>query len=135
MAMTENRSESNGELATFTSQPGGGAVKVDLHFLPTVMPLAVEPSTPAGEPEKKKRQLSASTQALYARVREIPRAVKLKDFCRRCGAMQRPFPIPPEWHGFPSTWNAAWQDRRWRRKIHNLRQNAWRRENLPENLV
>lgn len=133
--MTERRSDSNAEIETFTSQPGGGAVKVDIHFLPTVVPLALEPGTPAGEPEKKKRQLGDSTKLLYARVREIPRAVKLKEFCGRCDAMQRPFRIPVEWQGFPSTWIAAWKDQRWRKKIHALRQNAWRRENLPDNPV
>jgi hypothetical protein len=95
-------------------------------------PIELAPTRPT-----KKRRLSLKTQTRYSRVREIPRATALKEFCRRCDALQRPFPIPKEWQrdGCPSKWLDAWNDQRWRKKIHELKQNAWRSENMPENLV
>lgn len=46
---TESRSDSDAQLVTFTGTPGGGAVKVDLHIVPTVIPtLTVAPDP---EPE------------------------------------------------------------------------------------
>jgi hypothetical protein len=97
------------------------------------IPLQGKPTTA----KVKKRRLSLKTQALYARVREVPRKVWLKEFCRRQDAMQRRFPMPPEWlqEGCNPKLLEAWKDRDWRQRIHDLRQNAWRPENQPENLV
>jgi hypothetical protein len=65
------------------------------------------------------------------------RLSRLKEFCRRQDAMQRRFPMPPEWlqEGCNPKLLEAWKDRDWRQRIHDLRQNAWRPENQPENLV
>src|SRR5271169_1890654 len=97
---SKSQSDSDGQV-TFTGEPGGGTTPpMEIRFIPTVIPtLAFTAGQPAGEPKKKKRQLSTSTQALYARVREIPRSVSLEAFCQRCDAMQRPFPMPQEWQG------------------------------------
>ena len=53
---TKSRSDSDAQLVTFTGTPGGGAVKVDLHIVPTVIPtLTVEPGQLNRVVKKKKR--------------------------------------------------------------------------------
>jgi hypothetical protein len=87
-------------------------------------------------PKPKLRHHSAATGLLYKRIREIPlRGVALKDFCQRCDRMQSAFPVPKNLRddGCPAKWFDAWKDQDWRRKIHDLRQNAWR--NQPKKVV
>ncbi|MGB6473818.1 MAG: hypothetical protein WBF04_07020 [Candidatus Sulfotelmatobacter sp.] len=92
-----------------------------------------------GEPTTstpKKRQHNPTTERLYSRIREIPRNVPLKEFCKRCDSAQITFRIPKYLRdeGCPETWFAAWQDAsKWRGRIHDLRQNAWR--NVPRKPV
>jgi hypothetical protein len=86
------------------------------------------PPKPAPARRSKQRQHNAATEQLYARIREIPRDVPLKEFCKRCDRMQRRFPTPRYWQddGCPSKWFEGWRNLGWREKIHDLRQNAWR---------
>jgi hypothetical protein len=86
-------------------------------------------STSYARNQPKKRLHSVKTELLYARIREIPRKVLLKEFCKRCDAMQRTFLVPKYLRddGCPELWFAAWQDAsKWRERIRHLRQNAWR---------
>lgn len=86
-------------------------------------------STTYARNQPKKRQHSAKTELLYTRIREIPRNVPLKEFCKHCDAMLRRFLVPKHMRdeGCPELWFAAWQDAsKWRVRIHDLRQNAWR---------
>jgi hypothetical protein len=92
-----------------------------------------------GEPTTstpKKRQHNPTTERLYNRIREIPRSVLLPEFCKRCDSAQITFRIPKYLRddGCPNSWVAAWQDAdKWRGRIRNLRQNAWR--NVPRKSV
>src|SRR5271169_628237 len=92
------------------------------------LPAAV--TTSAYQAKKpKKHQHKLITERLYARVREIPlKGISLKEFCKRCDAMLRPFPVPAylQAQGCPKSWIRAELISKWREKIHNLRQNAWR---------
>ena len=87
---------------------------------------------PVAQPKPRRRtaaRRSAKTELLYTRIRGIPlKGVSLKDFCQRCDNMQSTFPVPKYLRddGCPAKWFDAWNDPDWRRKIHDLRQNAWR---------
>ena|ERR1700733_4798401 len=102
-------------------------------FLPVGAGAAAQPqpalatSTPIAQPQPKPRGHNAATKLLYARVREIPRSVPLKEFCERQDRMQRPFPVPKRWRddGCPAKLADAWLLPKWKRRIHDLRQHAW----------
>jgi hypothetical protein len=99
------------------------------------LPAAVTTSAYHGKKPKKHRQ-KPETERLYARIREIPlKGVSLKEFCKRIDQAQRPFPIPERWlkDGWPKSWVRAELISKWKDKIHNLRQNAWR--NAPNKSV
>ena len=86
-------------------------------------------STPDAPGKSKKRKHKPETAALYARIREIPKDVSLRDFCRTFDNVQRTtFHLPKDWRdqGCPDSWTKAWQNGKWRKRIHDLRQNAWR---------
>ncbi len=102
---------------------------LDGSTLPVKSTLPVPGDSHPASKTKKKRKYKPATERLYARIREIPRSVRLKEFCRRCDAPQRiSFPVPKDWRaeGCPDTWLSAWEIPKWRERIHNLRQNAWR---------
>jgi hypothetical protein len=92
---------------------------------------------PTKKLKKRKPDAASDAQLRYARIREIPREVSLKECCKRFDAMQRPFRTPKAWQGegCPPTWGEAWKNSDWRKKIHDLHQTAWRSENLPDKLV
>jgi hypothetical protein len=82
------------------------------------------------KPQRKTKQHGSKsrTKLLYARIREIPQEVSLKTFCQRCDRMQRPFPVPKYLidQGYPEKWLEAWKVPMQRRKLHDLRQRAWK---------
>lgn len=91
--------------------------------------LPVEPDpAPKPAPKRKQPRHDQKTERVYARIRETPREVPLKEFCKRCDHMQHRFPTPKYWRdeGCPEKWFEAWQISKWRGRIHALRQNAWR---------
>jgi hypothetical protein len=82
---------------------------------------------------KKRRHHKPVTERLYARLREVPRNVPLKEAAEKYDHRMRPFPVPKHLRdgGWPESWSRVWLDADFRRKFHDLRQHAWQAK--PEN--
>jgi hypothetical protein len=112
------RSDSDAQLVTFTGTPGGGAVKVDLNILPTIVPLAVEPIK---QRSKRKSPRLAPTRSEELRTEEFKALIRTAAkeagsdnglFCELLD--QRGVPTPRTWrvgswveaHGKPALQSA-----------------------------
>ncbi len=120
---------------TFNPKPGrttkleiaGLAVpQKELSVKPPVLPVSPPAITPV---RSRKRQPVPLVQERNRRIREIPRDFSTPEYLRTLDAMQRPFRTKDNWQkeGCPATYVEAFKDLRWRQKIYNERQNAWRK--------
>jgi len=69
--MAENRSDSNAELIIFTGRPSAAKPEVELKFIPTVVPMAVEPGQPARKPKAVNKPKARALTEAQKRTRKI----------------------------------------------------------------